>query len=290
MEARLGPVTDVHRVGGGCIDPAARIESANGTRAFLKWSEQPGVDRYGVEARGLQALSKRGGISIPRVLGYSGDGEGPTEDEGGAWLLLAWIEPGQATDRSIRSLGEGLARLHRPLPAGTPTGWDEEGWIATLPQSNEMEVDWPSFWFHRRLLPQWERARRTGALPRSAESEIRAMGAALPDILDGWEVDGISLLHGDLWAGNILTATDGTPYLVDPAVYRGHREVDLAMLDLFGSPGPLFREAYGEVSPLGRGHERRRAAYQLYPLLVHVNLFGGGYGSQALRCLRSILD
>lgn len=296
VESNLGSVTGVHRVGGGCIDPAARIELADGGRAFIKWSEGAGAHRYGVEARGLRALSERGGISIPRVLGCSGDAEGPTGDrEGssnadGAWLLLEWIEPGPVTDRSTRRLGKELAHLHRSLPAGTPAGWDEDGWIATLPQPNGVEADWPGFWFRRRLLPQWERARRAHTLPPSAEGDLQALEAALPDILDGWQADGISLLHGDLWAGNVLTAADGTPYLVDPAVYRGHREVDLAMLDLFGSPGPLFREAYGEVHPLRPGHERRRAAYQLYPLLVHVNLFGGGYRAQALRCLRSILD
>lgn len=290
VEARLGPVTGVRRVGGGCIDPAARIDLADGDRAFLKWAGEPGVDRYGVEARGLRALSERGGVAIPRVLGFSGDGEGPNDGGGVPWLLLEWVEPGRTTDRSVRSLGAGLARLHRSLPVGTPPGWDEDGWIATLPQSNGAEADWPTFWFRQRIRPQWERARRTGALPPESESDMKALDVALPEVLEGWEADGICLVHGDLWGGNVLTADDGTPYLVDPAVYRGHREVDLAMLDLFGSPGPLFQEAYREVHPLRHGYERRRMAYQLYPLLVHVNLFGGGYGNQALRCLRAVLD
>lgn len=310
VEARLGALAGIHRVGGGCIDPAAMVEGADGRRAFLKWSSGPGPDRYGVEARGLRALGERGGLPVPQVLGFSADR--PVGVDGGddamprapsprkphsrrsqgppsPWLLLEWIEPGHRTEATDRALGTGLAELHRPLPVGTLAGWEEEGWIATLPQSNRPNAHWPTFWFQSRLAPQWERARRSGALPASADRGFLALEGVLPEVLAGWEADGMSLLHGDLWGGNVLISADGIPHLVDPAVYRGHREVDLAMLDLFGSPGAAFMDAYQERLPLTPGFRARRTAYQLYPLLVHVNLFGGGYAEQALSRIRELV-
>ena len=233
---------------------------------------------------------------MPRVLGHSGDGAGKEDDAPPetdrpilSWLLLDWIEPGGPSEAANRALGAGLATLHRPYPEGTSAGWQEEGWIATLSQRNVPSPSWPTFWFRERLAPQWERARRSSALPASADSDFQELEWTLQDVLSGWEADGICLLHGDLWAGNVLVSADGVPHLVDPAVYRGHREVDLAMLELFGSPGPSFFEAYQEIRPLAPGLGRRLPVYQLYPLLVHVNLFGGGYRSQALHCLRAIL-
>lgn len=305
VEARLGPLTRLHRVGGGCIDPAAMVEAMDGRRAFLKWSSGPGPDRYGVEARGLRALGARGGLAVPQVLGFSAEyrggvhgGDGALERARGAgrsqgpsspWLLLEWIEPGQRTEATDRALGTGLAELHRPLPPETLAGWEEEGWIATLPQSNRPTTHWPTFWFQSRLAPQWERARRSGALPASADRDFQALEGVLPEVLAGWEADGMCLLHGDLWGGNVLVSAHGIPHLVDPAVYHGHREVDLAMLDLFGSPGAAFMDAYQERLPLTPGFHERRSAYQLYPLLVHVNLFGGGYTDQALGRIRELV-
>jgi fructosamine-3-kinase len=302
---RLGPIQAFHRVGGGCIDPAVRVEFEAAPPAFLKWSRQVGPPRFGIEARGLDALRERirggagdpndspeapGGpedsrLAVPRVLGWD---DGTPQAPG--WLLLEWVAPGRETERSGRLLGLGLAHLHRPLPQGSVPGWEEGGWIATLPQPNPALSPWPTFWAQSRLLPQWRRARDAGRIPAEVEPEMDRLLDALPSALSGWEKDGLSLLHGDLWGGNVLVDRTDKPFLVDPAIYRGHREVDLAMLELFGSPGRSFDATYREAAPLAPGYEElRRGIYQLYPLLVHVNLFGSGYLRRTLSTLRESL-
>jgi len=288
VEEVLGPLESLERVGGGCIHPAGRLRTHHGAAAFLKWSAETGPAGFGVEARGLEALAARGGVPVPRVLGVQ-DGT----DHIPGWLLLEWIEPGSAGPETARKLGGGLAHLHRPLgpddhwPAHP--GWEEDGWIATLPQPNPDGLDWPGFWARARIEPQWRRAREAGAFPRAEDGAMDRLLARMDEALDGWEADGICLLHGDLWSGNVHVARSGTPHLVDPAVYRGHREVDLAMLELFGGFGDPFHAAYREAAPLAPGHRRRRDVYQLYPLLVHVNLFGGGYTDRALSALTGAL-
>jgi protein-ribulosamine 3-kinase len=264
------PPVEAARLGGGCIHPAVRLRTRAGTEAFLKWSTRVGPSGFAVEARGLEALRDRGGVRVPEVLAFEAGG-----DDRLGWLLLELIHEGQGGPESARMLGEGLATLHRPEPGWSP-GWDENGWIASLPQPNPSLPDWPAFWVEARLLPRWEAVApafgpETRRLQERAFSEIHRL-------LEGWDEDGISLLHGDLWTGNVLLDRDGQPVLIDPAVYRGHREVDLAMMELFGGFPPSALRVYMEAAPLVPEYrERRRDAYQLYPLLVHVELFGGSY-------------
>jgi fructosamine-3-kinase len=280
-----GSVRRVVSVGGGCIHPAARIELDGGGPAFVKWSERPGPAGFGVEARGLTALGDRGGVAVPEVLGFNEGGEGRQ-----GWLLLAWIEPGPESPTTARRLGAGLAHLHRPLTGGEPAGWTEDGWIATLRQPNPPTLDWPGFWATARLEPMWRRARNEGHLDGEDDPFLDRLLGAIDRALAGWEEDGLSLLHGDLWSGNVLVGPEEIPYLVDPAVYRGHREVDLAMTELFGGFSRGFGEAYRDAAPLVDGYEDvRRAVYQLYPLLVHVNLFGGGYVHRTVHTLREVM-
>ena len=287
VQGLVGPLRSLQRVGGGCIHPAVHLRGANG-EAFLKWAEQPGDAGFAVEARGLRSLSRQGGVPVPDVLGV---GSGSADRKG--WLLLEWIPPGRTRTHTARDLGRGLAHLHRPLETGTDAapapGWEEDGWIATLPQPNPGGMTWPDFWARARVEPQWRRAREGGGFPRSEDGAVERLLQRMDEALAGWETDGISILHGDLWSGNVHVARGGRPYLVDPAAYRGHREVDLAMLDLFGGFGHPFHEAYRDVSPAAPGHRRRQHVYQLYPLLVHVNLFGGGYTARALSALDGAL-
>lgn len=261
---------------GGCIHPAARIRTGSGRSAFLKWSERPGPSGFRVEAEGLRALKARGGLRVPQVLGV---GTGSIDRRG--WLLLELVEEGPPDPSTPERLGAGLARLHRPLEDGAAgraaPGWEEDGWIGPLPQANRLTASsWPEFWREARLLPQWERAEKR--FDRATRRRWERLLARTPEALEGWESDGLSLLHGDLWSGNVLTDREAEPVLIDPAVYRGHREVDLAMMELFGGFDPAVLERYRAEFPVAPAYaEVRRDLYQLYPLLVHVNLFGGGY-------------
>ncbi len=275
--------SDTTSIGGGCIHPAVRIRSPALGSAFLKWAPEPGAGSFGIEAAGLEALRRADGPRVPLVLGF--EEGGPTAR---GWLLLEYISTGRPTDRSAALLGSALARLHDPLDDSTP-GWHEDGYIGPLPQKNLPDgLRWPAFWVESRLQPQWQSA--AGSFdPGDRRSWDRLVHAVEP-LLSEWEPDGMSLLHGDLWSGNVLTDEVGKPVLVDPAVYRGHREVDLAMMELFGGfPAGVMQE-YERSAPLQAGyHEVRKALYQLYPLLVHVNLFGRTYVPAARDRIRSSL-
>ncbi len=201
------------------------------------------------------------------------------------WRWSGWSPPA-ARRTSRERLGRGLAALHR---AGRADGWGwmEDNFIGPLPQANAPAASWAEFWRTRRLEPQLELARRGGRMPGKAAEWDRLMDR-LPELLAPAEADGPSLLHGDLWGGNVLAAPGG-PAIIDPAVYRGHREADLAMTELFGGFGDGFRAAYREAWPLQPGYPARRAVYQLWYLLIHVNLFGGGYGARTAAVLREAL-
>lgn len=278
-----GAFVSIDPVGGGCIHPSARIRTRSGAEAFLKWSRSPGPAGFGAEAGGLTALSRRGGLRVPDVLAFRSGGE---EERG--WLLLEFVEQGPPTPETPERLGSGLAHLHRPMEGAAP-GWEEDGFIGSLPQPNRVDGgSWPRFWKEMRLAVQWE-----AATPHF-DADTRRSWERLMDVielgLEGIQDDGLSLLHGDLWSGNVIVDAEGAPALVDPAAYRGHREVDLAMMELFGGFRPAVIERYRSEAPLLPGYQEvRRDIYQLYPLLVHVNLFGRGYVSGVVGRVRRLL-
>lgn len=281
VEARFGPVRSAEGVGGGCVSHGMRVETAQGA-LFLKHNPDAPPALFAVEARGLEALRSAApsDVVVPEVLGHG-------EAEGGApaWLALEWLEPGVETDGGER-LGRALAEMHREsAAAGGGWGWEEDGFIGPLPQANAPAASWAAFWRDRRLRPQLERARRGGFDVGAAAGWDRLLDR-LPGLLAPGEEDGASLLHGDLWHGNALATARG-PALVDPAAYRGHREADLAMAELFGGFGARFHAAYREAWPLAPGWPARRAAYQLWYLLVHVNLFGAAYLPRVAAALRA---
>jgi fructosamine-3-kinase len=281
LARQVGAVRSVAPVGGGCISETYRVET-DGGRVFVKHHPGAPPGMCAAEADGLRALRAAAGDSlrIPAVVA--------TDESGGdaAWLALEWLEPGPRGRGFGERLGRGLAALHRAEMSGG-WGWEAPNYIGSLPQENAPTASWAEFWRDRRLLPQLRMAMDAGRDTGPRAEWDRLLGR-LPGLLADAEDDGPSLLHGDLWGGNVLSAS-GEPALIDPAVYRGHREADLAMTELFGGFGVDFHAAYHEAWPLLPGYrETRRGIYQLYYLLVHVTLFGGGYTGQALATLRRI--
>jgi fructosamine-3-kinase len=234
-----------------------------GTARFLKLGS-PDHD-FAAEADGLEALGSAG-VRVPRPLRHGAAG-------GRAFLLMELLELKERGD--FAALGRMLADSHRR--PGRRFGWHRDNYIGSTPQANGWMDDWARFWLERRLRPQIELARRNGF-----ELELPPMRA-----LEGHEPQP-SLLHGDLWSGNAAFTGEG-PVLFDPAVYYGDREADLAMTELFGGFPAAFREAYSEAFPLPDGYEGRKHLYNLYHLLNHLNLFGGGYLGQVRTTLRLLL-
>jgi len=266
------PAPRVHgaaRVSGGCISPSARLTLEGGTEVFLKWSPTAPEDMFTTEAAGLDALRGGRGLRIPEVLGLG------TTQAGVSWLLLEFIPAGQPTEEFWSRLALGLVDLHRTVD--DDFGWAEDNYIGSLPQANRGETDWASFWWLRRLEPQLRMARNKGFLLGDQEF-WQILERDLPAVLDDVPDQTASLLHGDLWSGNVYASTEGDPVVIDPAVYLGHAEVDIAMTELFGGFAPEFHKAYNEAASVSPFYEAgRRDLYQLYPLMVHVNLFGGSY-------------
>ena len=222
---------------------------------------------FAAEARGLGWLAEAGALRIPAVVAVS-----PPE-AAAQFLVLELVETGRPARDFDERLGRGLAALHR---FGAPNyGLDHDNFIGRLPQANAVESTWERFYRARRLEAQLRRAVDGGLASERMRQGFERLFAALDGLVGPAEAP--ARLHGDLWGGNLLCDAAGAPCLIDPAVYGGHREVDLAMMRLFGGFGARVFAAYEEAWPLADGAAQRIPLYQLYPLMVHVNLFGGGY-------------
>jgi fructosamine-3-kinase len=269
-------VTAVRPVPGGDINEAFAVELAGGGRAFVKTRSQAPRGEYAAEAAGLRWLGAVGALRVPAVLAVGDDEHGPR------FLALEWLEQGGLTRAGEEELGRGLAAVHA---AGAP-GFGGEGALrlGSLLLPNEPTADWASFYAQRRLRPLLEPATSRGALSSGAAAAVERLCERLDELAGPPEPP--ARLHGDLWAGNVLADAAGRPWLIDPAAHGGHRELDLAMLELFGTPGRAVLPAYREVAPPADGYEDRRELWQLCPLLVHAVLFGGHYGAAAERVAR----
>ncbi|MEX0289854.1 MAG: fructosamine kinase family protein [Flavobacteriaceae bacterium] len=226
------------------------------------------------EKDGLETISRSETLRAPKVV-YCG----PLEK--GACLLLEFIPPGPASSAAMEVLGRKLAAMH--LKSSEKFGFSSNNFIGSLPQLNNEHNHWLSFYMQERLLPQLGMARNRGLLSKEEIPDEAVVEAVLGNCFQ--EISA-SLLHGDLWSGNYLISAQGEPYLIDPAVYYGHSEVDLAMSRLFGGFDSTFYSAYEEVIPRAPGYEKRQDIYQLYYLLVHLNLFGRSYYSAVSGILR----
>lgn len=295
LETRSGKavsVTSAAPVGGGCINPSARLETDSEGDFFLKWNSASPGEMFEAEADGLQSLARPTALRIPEVLGHGGSGN----SAGPAWLLLEFIPQGRPGPDYGRRLGESLADLHTSgmsepdLGTEAPYGWHRNNFIGSLLQENDHSGEWSSFWRDRRLEPQLSLAHDRGHFTGASGRTMDELLDRLEEVMAGSESQGPALLHGDLWSGNFYAGPAGEPVLIDPAVYRGVGEVDLAMMELFGSFPRGFTEGYETSRELAPEYGAfRRDLYQLYYLLVHVNLFGGSYVSGSLAAAERVL-
>jgi fructosamine-3-kinase len=265
------PVTASRRVGGGSINEAFAVELADGRRAFVKTRDGAPPGEYAGEAASLEWLAEPGAVRVPEVVAL-----------GERFLALEWIESGSLDAAGEEALGRGLAALHA---AGAPAfGAERELRIGELAFDAAPGEDWPAFYAERLVRPLIAPARDRGALSTLGAEAVERVCDRMADFAGPDEPP--ARLHGDLWSGNVLAGEDGGAWLIDPVAYGGHREVDLAMLQLFGAPSHRVLDAYAEAAPLADGHEERVALYQLFPLMVHTVLFGGGYGGSAEQVAR----
>ncbi|MEZ4291387.1 MAG: fructosamine kinase family protein [Myxococcota bacterium] len=262
-------------IGGGDVGDSRRLDLAGGERLFVKRQTGGPPEWPRAEARGLAWLAEAGALRIPEVVGVGED-----------WLALEWIEPGGPGRDFDRRLGEGLASLHA---AGAPGfGLDHDNFVGPLPQSNRPAPDWPRFYAAERIEPLRRRARDAGLLTRALDVRLERLLERLPGLTgrDGPP----ARLHGDLWQGNVLVDATGAPCLIDPAVYGGHREIDLAMMRLFGGFSAGVFTCYTESCPLADDADQRIALHQVYPLLVHVCLFGRAYHGRLAEAVETALE
>jgi protein-ribulosamine 3-kinase len=258
-------------VGGGSINETFRLSTSIGSY-FLKYNYAdrfPGM--FESEARGLEILRNGGPLTVPSVIGFD-------KTDKYSFLLLELINPSPKVSGFWEDFAKGLAVLHRNT--SEYYGLDHDNYMGSLSQCNRQHSDWYNFFIEERLEKQLKLGRDNGEIPSSIVHHFEKLYHLFPEIIPN---EPPALLHGDLWSGNFMTGPDGKACLIDPAVYYGHRESDIAMTQLFGGISSEFYTAYNRVFPLIKGWEKRVDILNLYPLLIHVNLFGGGYLGQVKR-------
>lgn len=258
-------------IGGGSINHAFRISTTAGA-FFLKYNDKkkyPGM--FEAEAKGLSMLRQSKSIRIPDVIGVG-------ESDNHTFIILEFLERGRTREKFWEDFGMQLADMHRRTQEYY--GADHDNYIGSLPQNNSAKDDFVTFFIENRIEPQLKIAGSTMAhLASSFEQLYKKLREIIPN-------EKPALIHGDLWSGNFLIGPQGEPCLIDPAVYYGHREADLAMSKLFGGFDAEFYSVYHYAFPLAPGWKDRVDVFNLYPLLVHVNLFGGTYVQQVAAIVR----
>ena len=269
-------VRDAIPVGGGSINQAYRLEGTDGSRYFLKLNDARHLPMFAAEAQGLNAIAATNALRVPQPVAHG-------SADAHSFLVLEHLELGSRGD--ARLLGEQLAALHRCTNG--EFGFARDNYIGTTPQPNGWKDNWMDFWRERRLGFQLRLAAQNGC-----SGQLQTLGEklldALPAFFDGYAPQP-ALLHGDLWSGNNAFLADGMPVIFDPAPYYGDRECDLAMTELFGGYSADFYAAYRAAYPLDDGYAVRKDLYNLYHILNHANLFGGGYARQAEGMMQGLL-
>ena len=265
-------------VSGGDINTAEMLEGG-GRRYFVKLNDVTRLAMFEAESEGLAEITNSKSVRVPQPICLG------THDSQ-AFLVLEYLDIGPSAGKTEELLGRQLAAMHRSTTTGF--GWRRDNTIGSTPQINTAEQNWVTFYREHRLRFQLELAARNnpgGNLLRRGEQLLEI----LPAFFANYQPSP-SLLHGDLWGGNHAALRDGTPVIFDPAVYYGDREADIAMTELFGGYSPGFYSSYNEAWPLDAGYRVRKSLYNLYHVLNHFNLFGGGYGSQSERMIEMLLS
>ncbi len=276
IHALFGDETEIEttsRISGGDINDAYGLTMTGGSRIFMKTNAKENISFFTAEAAGLAAIAGTEAIGTPRILGVGTD-----EGRGGySFLLLEFISAQGRSRHYWENFAMQLAAMHRApateLVLNGKYGFGSDNYIGSRRQINRAHESWISFFRECRLEPQFQSAARY--FDRDDWKKIGRFLDHIDEILV--EPEYPSLLHGDLWSGNVIVGNDGSAGLIDPAVYVGHAEADIAMTELFGGFPPVFYDTYKKAAPLQPGYERRRDVYNLYHLLNHLNMFGRTY-------------
>ena len=269
-------IANTRSVGGGCINQGYKIDG-NNAEYFVKLNDASQVEMFAAEALGLKQMYATQTITVPQPICWG------TADSS-SYIVLEWLDLGRGNSQSWGSMGRQLAQMHRE---GTRDrfGWSPNNTIGSTPQINDWMDNWADFFAEQRIGYQLKLAKRRGGSFPDTSKVVDAVRSRLAD-----RQPQASLLHGDLWSGNAAITTDGAPVILDPATYYGDREADLAMTELFGGFPTAFYNGYNEAWQLDSGYQQRKKIYNLYHVLNHFNIFGGGYASQAQRTLDGILS
>jgi len=268
-----GGVASLEPVSGGCINHALRLETLSGPICLLKINRDAPRDMFAREAEGLRALRVPGGPRLPCVYAC--------EEQ---WILLEYLAPGGKDPGFGERLGEQLARLH--ATSGPAFGFDHDNYLGVTPQPNRWSSDGYEFFAELRLRHQARLALQRGLLSPEESQSVDRIADRLPQLVP---TQPPSLLHGDLWGGNVIVGPEGEPVLIDPAVHYGWAEAELAMTSLFRGFPPVFYLAYEATRTVAPDYRERFPLYNLYHLLNHLNLFGFAYHSQVSSILRRYL-
>ena len=277
LHQKLGGKSSIHEiveVTGGSINEVYRLQTAVGFFILKLNSAQQFPKMFELEAEGLEAIRQTKTVAVPEVIAT-----GHLSYQ--SFLLLEYIETGSKTSAALQVLGSQLAQMHRNTTDSF--GFEKDNYMGSLPQSNKKHQTWQSFFVEERLKPMVKLAFDASFIDQKLVSDFESLYQKLGGF---FEEEKPALIHGDLWGGNYLVGTEGKPYLIDPAVSYGFREFDLAMAHLFGGFSTDFYNAYQEEFPLQQGWQERIDLWNLYSLLLHLNLFGTGYLGQVKVGLR----
>ncbi|MBW4440447.1 MAG: fructosamine kinase family protein [Plectolyngbya sp. WJT66-NPBG17] len=267
--------SDHRSVSGGCINQGYRISDGNLT-FFVKLNRSDQLEMFEAEALGLRHMIEAQAIRVPKPIctGVAGSS---------AYIVLEWLNLDRGNSQSWAEMGRNLARMHQ-YQKSTAFGWERNNTIGSTPQINSWTSNWIEFFTQHRIGYQLELGASNGGRFRNGARLLERIPELLVD-----HNPKPSIVHGDLWSGNAAVMQSGEPVIFDPATYWGDREVDLAMTELFGGFPADFYRGYDEIYPIDAGYKQRKPLYNLYHILNHFNLFGGGYESQANRTINQLI-